>query len=127
MLALNGCSPQPITQDRLVSSFRSVASSAAEAELLLDRLQRGEATSVYARTYADSLADAIRQNRRELQGHPPAKGLEPAFTECSREYELLFESVNGLTKSLHNRNALAAAKARIAAIRKTAERSRAAL
>jgi len=127
MLALGGCSPAPITRDRLVSSFRSIASNAAEAELFLDRLQKREATSVYAGTYTDSLADAIRQNRQELQRHPPAKGLEPAFAECQREYELLLESVNGLKTALNDGNALAAAKTRIEAIRKTAERSRAAL
>lgn len=127
MLALEGCSPAPITRDRLISSFHSVASSVAETELFLDRLQKREATSVYARTYADSLADAIRENRQELQRHPPAKGLESAFAECQREYELLLESVNGLKTSLHDRDALAAAKTRIEAIRKTAEQSRAAL
>ena len=111
----------------MVSSFRSLASSAAETELLLDRLQKREATSAYARTYAGSLADAIRENKQELQNHPPAHGLESAFFECAREYELLLESVDGLKTALNDRNALAAAKTRIEAIRKTAERSRAAL
>ncbi len=123
MLALVGCSPAPLTRDRLVSSFHSIASNAAEAELFLDRLQKHQATSVYARTYADSLADAIRQNRQELQHHPPAKGLESGFAECQREYELLLESVNGLKTALNDRDALAAAKVRMETIRKKAEQS----
>jgi len=127
MLGSVGCSPVFTQRERLVSSFRSIASSAAEAELFLDRLQKREATSVYARTYTDSLADAIRQNRQELGRHPPAKGLESAFAECQREYELLLESVNGLKNELNDGNALATAKTRIEVIRKTAERSRAAL
>jgi hypothetical protein len=127
MLGSVGCSPAFTQRDRLVSSFRSIASSAAEAELFLDHLQKREATSVYARTYTDFLADAIRQNRQELERHPPAKGLESAFAECQREYELLLESVNGLKNELNDGNALATAKTRIEVIRKTAERSRAAL
>lgn len=118
LLALEGCSPAPITRDRLISSFHSIASSAAEAELFLDRLQKSEATSVYARTYADSLADAIREIRQELQRHPPAKGLESAFAECQREYELLIESVNNVKIALNNQDALAAAKTRMETIRK---------
>jgi len=127
MLGSVGCSPVFTQRERLVSSFRSIASSAAEAELFLDHLQKREATSVYARTYTDFLADAIRQNRQELERHPPAKGLESAFAECQREYELLLESVNGLKNELNDGNALATAKTRIEVIRKTAERSRAAL
>jgi hypothetical protein len=127
MLALEGCSPAPITRDGLVSSFHSIASSAAEAELFLDRLQKHEATSTYARMYADSLAGAIRQSRQELQGHPPAKGLEPAFAECQREYELLLEGVNDVKAALNNQDALAAAKTQMETIRKKAEQSRAAL
>ena len=123
MLALGGCSPAPITRDRLVYSFDSIASSAAEAELFLDRLQKHQATSVYARMYSDSLADAIRQNRQELQRHPPAKGLESAFAECQREYELLIESVNDVKTALNNQDGLAAAKAQMETIRKAAERS----
>ena len=123
MLGLEGCSPAPLTRDRLVSSFHSIASSAAEAELFLDRLQKHQATSVYARMYADSLADAISENQRELQRHPPAKGLGSAFTECQREYELLLEGVSGLKTALNDRNALDAAKIRMETIRKKAEQS----
>jgi hypothetical protein len=127
MLASVGCSPAPLTRDRLLSNFHSIASSAAETELFLDRLQKREATSTYARTYADSLADAVRENRQEFRSHPPAQGLEPAFAECQREYELLIESVSGLKTSLNDRDALAAAKTRIETIRKAAEQSRARL
>jgi hypothetical protein len=124
---LVSCSPAFTTRARLASSFHSIASSAAETELFIDRLQEAKVTSAYAGTYADSLADSVREARQELRSRPPARGLETAFAECMRQNDLLLDSVNNLKLARRDRGALAAARSRIESIRRAAERSRTAL
>lgn len=124
---LVSCSPAFTTRARLASSFHSLASSAAETELFVDRLREGKVTNTYAWTYADSLADSVREAKQELQSRPPATGLETAFGECMRQNDLLLDSVNNLKLALRDQGALAAARSRIESIRRAAERSRTAL
>jgi hypothetical protein len=127
LVCLVSCSPEFTTRARLASSFHSLASSAAETELFIDRLQEGKVINAYAWTYAASLADSVREARQELRSRPPASGLETAFAECMRQNDLLLDSVNNLKLALRDRGALAAARSRIESIRRAAERSRTAL
>jgi hypothetical protein len=127
LACLVSCSPALTTRARLASSFHSIASSAAETELFIDRLQEGKVTNTYAWTYADFLANSVREAAQELRSRPPARGLEAAFAECMHQNDLLLDTVSKLKLAPRDRDTLAAARSQIESIRRAAERSRTAL
>src|SRR5258707_177073 len=84
-----GCSSKPVTPAELSSDFRLLISSAAEAELFVERIQAGKTTDSYARAHAAYLSAQSKEQTDRLRNARVAPGLEQMMAACMRQQELL--------------------------------------
>jgi hypothetical protein len=118
LLCTAGCARKPETAAHLCSEFRRVTSSAADAELFVERLKAGSIPHAFARTHAAYLADDVMDAQKNPEKTSPVPGLAEAQNECKRLQKLLLDQLNLLPAHFDDPVRLAAVQQRIGEIRK---------
>src|SRR4051794_26940765 len=103
-----GCNSKHVTPAELSSDLRLLISSAAEADLFIERIQAGKTTETYAQAHAAYLSAQSKEQTDKLRKTIVAPGLEQIMAACVRQQELLENRLRQLDANLHDPNALAA-------------------
>lgn len=121
-LALAGCSRRKtIDRNEARSEIRSALSFAAESEIFIDFVRRGQATRQYAEGHAAYLEDAVKRSAKELEQEVPEPGTEKAVRECRTQLNSLARELSQVPAAIKEDDALAASRDRIAEVRKALE------
>ena|SRR5215471_12491161 len=94
------------------SEMRSLRSFAAETEMFLDFVLRGQATRVYAEEHAAYLTDEIKRSVKELEHAVAAPGVEGTLQKVRNGLGLLAGEISSIRQMIDNRQALTATRAR---------------
>lgn len=115
-----GCSrTKTISRDEAQSEIRSLRSFAAEAEMFLDFVIRGQATRAFAVEHATYLTDDIKRSVKELEDAVAAPGVEGSLQRVRNELGLLVGEISTIRQRIDDRQALTAARARIRQLRES--------
>jgi hypothetical protein len=119
---LPGCSShRTIGRDEVSSALRQCRSFAAESEMYIDFALRGSAGRTFTEQHAAYLEDAVDQSGRELDEAVPAADVAAAARICRTALDLLGRELSGIRGAALDTDKLAAARERIARIRKNIE------
>jgi len=124
IFCLSACSSHKITSEQLSSQFRALASCASESELLIEQVQRGKLTDVYAHAFLSYLAHTVLNAVQEVRKAVPSSGLEASLAECRRQGELLLSEIEHLSEAMGRPASLEQAKLRLDSIRASSEKAR---
>jgi len=122
-----GCNRRSVTAGELSSALREIISTSAEAELLIDKVQRGQVTPTFARSHNAYLLEETKQSAREMADAPTTGNLRPVLESCRRDQQLLDTALQRIDSTLENLPGLIAVKEQVRAIRTAAANTRAAL
>ena len=126
LASLTGCSHRKsIGRDQVQSELRSARSFAAESEIFIDFVLQGHATRRYADGHSAYLEDAIEESAKELDQAVPESDAKDSARECQTQLHMLAREVSGIRAAIGNddKNALIAARGRIAQIRQSLEKA----
>jgi hypothetical protein len=123
---LAGCSRgNSMDADEARSKRRSLRSLAAESEMFIDFALQGHASRRYAEEHTAYLEDAAEQLAKELERAAPQPDAEASVRDCQAKVSALDREFSRIRVAVlaDDRDALAAARAKIARLRETLERT----
>jgi len=124
MLAFAGCSHKALDSKDLSSRLRATSSLATEADVFIEYLGTGHATSTFARGHAEYLAQELEDERRDLEGASAGASLRSALALCQAQQEQLARELRRLPSAIGHSEELPEIASQIRAIGQAAAQAR---
>jgi hypothetical protein len=116
--AYAGCSHRKtIDRDQAQSAIRSAISFAAESEMFIGYLRRGQATDAFARSHLQYLENEIRRSETNLGGVTSDADTSQAVRDCRAQLRQLENTLSEVRAALHDKDTLSRAAKSVSIIR----------